>query len=131
MLIRRFIVAAVLAVAALTSAGARAAEPNQCSLGSKYPVRSVAKFTTTENAGYTTYTQFRGAEVIVPAQPGLTAEWLQRVLSYEIAAGACDFGVAGATVTVLSAGGAFSVRVEGKGDQAAAEILRHAQLLVK
>jgi hypothetical protein len=131
MLVRRFVVAAALTLATLTSAGARGAEPNRCSLGTKYPVRSVMKYSTSEDAGYTIFTQFRGAEVIVPAQPGLTREWLQRLVSYQIAAGECDFGVPGATVTVLPAGAAFSVRVEGKDEKAAAEILRHAELLVR
>jgi hypothetical protein len=35
------------------------------------------------------------------------------------------------TVTVLSAGEGFSVRLQGRDERAAAEILRNAQLLVK
>src|SRR5262245_9513730 len=131
MVIRTFIAALVLSLAAGLSAGARAAQPGSCSLGGKYPVRSVAPFVTVENAGYTSYNQFRGAEVIVPAQPGLTREWLQRVLTAEVAEGVCDFGVPNVAVSVLPAGGAFSVRVAGNDDRAAGEILRRAQLLVK
>ena len=131
MVARTFIAAAGLALV-VALAGARGAEAEPaCSLGGKYPVRSVARYATTENAGYTTYDQFRGAEVIVPAQPGLTGEWLQRVLSYQVAAGECDFGSRDASVSVLPAGGAFAVRIAGNDDKTAGEILRHAQQLVK
>ena len=123
--------AAALSAAVAVSGSARgAAQVSQCSLGGKFPVNSVARYTTVENAGYTTYTQFRGAEVIVPAQPGLTREWLQRVLSYQVAAGECDFGTRDVQVSVLPSGGAFSVRISGSDDRAAGEILRHAQVLV-
>jgi hypothetical protein len=114
------------------SAGARAAEsPESCSLGGRYAIRSVTAYNVVQNAGYTTYTEFQGAEVIVPAQPGLTREWLQRVVSYQVAAGTCDFGARDVTVSVLPAGDAFSVRVAGTNERAAGEILRRAQLLVK
>lgn len=124
--------AAVLSIVAGLSAGARAEETTgTCSLGHRYPIQSVARYTTVENAGYTSYDQFRGAEVIVPAQPGLTREWLQRVLSYQVAAGECDFGTPAATVSVLPAGGAFSVRISGTDDRTAGEILRRAQQMAK
>jgi hypothetical protein len=124
-------VAAVALSAALAlSAGAQATEVSQCSLGGRYLVRSVAPYSTFEDI-YTTNTQLRGAELIVPAQPGLTREWLQRVVSFQIAAGECDFGVRNATVSVLPAGDAFSVRIVGDDDKAAAEILRHATQMVK
>ena len=112
-------------------AGVRAAPIDTCGLGGRYPIRSVTSYTTDENEGYTTYRRFRGAEIIVPAQPGLTAEWLQRVLSNQIAAGACDFGVERMNVDVMSAGDAFSVRLSGSDERAAGVILKHAQLLMK
>lgn len=127
----RTVVAAVALSAALAlSAGAQATEVSQCSLGGRYLVRSVAPYSTFEDI-YTTNTQLRGAELIVPAQPGLTREWLQRVVSFQIAAGECDFGVRNATVSVLPAGDAFSVRIVGDDDRAAAEILHHATQMVK
>jgi hypothetical protein len=131
MVVRRVVAAVVLSVVSTfagLSGDARAEETTgQCSLGHRYPIQSVTRYMTVENAGYTTYDQFRGAEVIVPAQPGLTREWLQRVLSYQVAAGECDFGTRAATVSVLPAGGAFSVRITGTDDRTAGEILRHAQ----
>lgn len=121
---------ALVAVTAL-SGGTRAAEPERCSLGDRYPVQSVTPYVTFEDAGYTTYNQLRGAELIVPAQPGLTREWLQRVLAHQVATGACDLGAHNVAVTVLPAGAAFSVRLSGSDDNAAKLILSHARELVK
>jgi hypothetical protein len=128
---RALIAASVLSLVTVVSGAARAAEPVGCSLGNKYMVRSVTPYMTFEDAGYTSWQQFRGAEVMVPAQPGLTSEWLQRVVTFEIAAGECDFGTRNVTVSVLSAGSGFSLRLAGWNDRAAGEILRHARELVK
>jgi len=136
MAIKRFIAAVALALATTMSAGAGAAEPVRCSLGGKYFVRSVKAFNTQEDAGYSIFTRFRGAEVYVPAQPGVTAEWLDRLLTFQVAAGECNFGVPKVNVEVLSDGGGFSVRLSSMStsygyEREAAEILRHAQQLVK
>jgi hypothetical protein len=128
---RRLVVGIALALVTAVSAGARAAESDQCTVGGKYHVRSVGPYTTYVDAGYTSYTQFQGAELFVPAQPGLTGEWLQRVLSDQVAAGACDFGVRNAKVSVLSAGGGFSVRISGHNEKDAGVILQHAELLTR
>jgi hypothetical protein len=128
---RNIVAALALALVTAGSAGARAGQFDQCSLGGKYPVRTVAAYTTMEDLGYTTYTKFQGADVFVPAQPGLTQEWLQRVVSSQIAAGACDFGVQDVKVSVLSAGGGFSVRLSGNDRKDAGVILQHAQLLTR
>src|SRR4030095_8500891 len=93
MVVRRLAAGVVLFLVMAAGAGVRAAPTDTCGLGDRYPIRSVTSYITVENAGYTTYNQFRGAEIVVPAQPGLTAEWLQRVLSNQIATGACNFGV--------------------------------------
>ena len=130
-LVRTLIAVSVLSLVTVVSGAARAAEPVGCSLGTKYMVRSVTPYMTAEDAGYTSWQQFRGADVFVPAQPGLTSEWLQRVVTFEIAAGECDFGTRNVTVSVLSAGSGFSLRIAGWNDRAAGEILRHARDLVK
>jgi hypothetical protein len=128
-LIRTLIAAFVLSLATGVSETTQAAEPERCALGGKYLVRSVAPYKTYEDAGYAAFTVFRGAEVFVPAQPGLTREWLQRVVSFQIAAGECDFGAPEVSVSVLSAGGGFSVRLSGSGEKEAREILNRAQQL--
>ena len=121
----------VLFLVMAAGAGVRAAPIDTCGLGGRFPVRSVTSYVTDENEGYTSYRRFRGAEIIVPAQPGLTAEWLQRVVSNQVASGACNFGVSNMNVDVLSAGDAFAVRLSGTDERAAGVILKHAQQLVK
>lgn len=120
-----------LALVMAASAGARAESAGHCAIADKYQVHSVAAFTTFEDLGYTTYREFRGAQVFVPAQPGMTREWLQRELADQIAAGACNFGVDHAKVTVMGAGGGFFVQITGRNEKEAGIILEHAQLLVK
>lgn len=136
MVIRRLIVAVALVLATVTSAGATEPVPGaaasvQCSLGAKSFASSVKPLYNLEDAGYATFRQFIGAEVYVPAQPGLTPEWLDRVLTSEVATGKCNFGVSKVDVEVLSDGGGFSVRLSGTGERSAAEILRHAQQMVR
>jgi len=128
---RKIIGGLALAFVTAVSAGARAEQFNSCSVGGKYHARSVQPYVTTEDAGYTTIRTFRGAEFFVAAQPGLTKEWLQRVLTDEIASGACNFGVNDAKVNVLSAGGGFSVRVTGRDERSAGEILQSAEQLAQ
>ena len=131
MVFRKIVIAVALAVVTAVSAGAQAAQFDRCSIGGKYLVRTVLPYSFYEDAGYTAYREFRGADVFVVAQPGLTREWLQRVLTYQIANGECDFGVHDVSVSVLSAGVGFSVRLIGRDEKAAGVILQHAQLLVK
>ena len=131
MVFRKIVMAVALAVVTAVSAGAQAAQFDRCSIGGKYLVRSVMPYSTYEDAGYTAYREFRGADVFVVAQPGLTREWLQRVLTYQISTGECDFGVHDVSVSVLSAGGGFAVRLMGRDEKSAGVILQHAQLLVK
>jgi hypothetical protein len=130
-LVRTFVAVAALSVVTVVSGGVRAGEPASCSLGNTYKVRSVTPYVTFEDAGYTTWEQFRGADVFVPAEPALTSEWLQRVVTYDIAAGRCEFGTRNVTVAVLSVGNGFSVRIGGWDLKAADEILRSARQLVK
>jgi hypothetical protein len=134
--IRRVIFTVALGLAAATSAVAAepvpaAVAPGQCSLGGQNVAPSVKPLYNYEDSGYTAFRQFVGAEVFVPAQPGLTAEWLDRVFTSEIAAGGCNFGVSKVHVQVLSDGGGFSVRFSGNDEKSAREILRHAQQMVR
>ena len=120
-----------LALVMAASAGARGEGTDRCAIGGKYDVHTVAAYTNVVDAGYTTYQEFRGAQVFIPAQPGLTREWLQREIADQIAAGVCNFGVNDAKVSVMSAGGGFSVNITGRTPKEAGIILQHAQLLVK
>lgn len=82
-----------------------------------------------------------GATIVVRAVPGLTAEWLERVLECHLARNAslghdvpempyCPLVPAGVTVRVRSVGDGFAVDVRADGDEAAAEVLRRARLLL-
>jgi hypothetical protein len=128
---RKIIAGLVLALVTAVSAGARAESSNRCSVGSRYQARSVEPYVTTDQTGFTAIRTFRGAEMFVAAQPGLTKEWLQRVLTDQIASGDCNFGVHDVQVSVYSAGGGFSVRLAGRDERAAGEILRNAEQLVQ
>jgi len=84
--------------------------------------------------------RLEGARVLFRAVPGLTAEWLQRVIDCHVARNAvlgygdpavadCPLGVQGVSATVRPARGGFAV--EMRGDPAAAEqILRRARAMV-
>lgn len=72
------------------------------------------------------------------AVPGLTAEWLQRLLDCHLARNAavgydmpemadCPLAVRGVKVTVVSAGDGFAVELASDNDAVAAEVLRRAQ----
>lgn len=82
-----------------------------------------------------------GAVVTVRAVPGLTAEWLQRVVDCHIARGAalghvipempdCPLVPNGVSATVSSTGTGFAVEIRSTEDAAAAEVLARAQRLV-
>jgi hypothetical protein len=79
-----------------------------------------------------------GAVVTFRAVPGLTAEWLQRVVECHIARNNalgndmpdmafCPLVPKGVTATVSSAGDGFSVRIESQDSRTAKEVLRRAQ----
>jgi len=83
----------------------------------------------------------KGAVVTFRAVPGMTAEWLQRVVDCHLARNAsmgfgmpemsfCPLAVKGARAKVTSAGNGFSVTVESNDPATAQEILRRAQALV-
>ena len=133
-------------MALLASAGASSAAAEPCVLGTVYPVTSVApSLRPTETGGYagTGIPRLRGADIRVAAQPGLTAEWLERRLEAQVAAGECQFGTDRVFVAVTPVSEELVVRVtstnEGPGvtrledrkpdQKAATEILRTAQQL--
>jgi hypothetical protein len=87
-------------------------------------------------------TRLVGATVVFGAKPGLTAEWLQRIVDCHLARNAavghdmsempdCPLVPRGAQATVRSAGGGFAVDVRADDDKTAAEILQRAQRIKK
>jgi hypothetical protein len=71
----------------------------------------------------------RGADVLVAARPGLTAEWLWHELrSRPGDAQSCATGVAGVDISVTSAGPGFVVTIRGGDDVSGQQILRLARV---
>jgi hypothetical protein len=135
-------------MALLATAGASKAAAEPCVLNTVYPVTSVAQsLRPTENGGYagTAIPLLRGADIKVAAQPGLTAEWLERRLEAQVAAGECNFGTDRVHVEVIPGSDHLLVQVtsmyEGPGvtrlpdrkpdERAATEILRRARELMR
>jgi len=81
-------------------------------------------------------TVLRGANLFVPAERGLTAEWLERELLTHLAAMSshdmrdCPLDVAKVRVTVQSGGAGFWVRLTAPDTTTAREVLRRAELLL-
>jgi hypothetical protein len=75
-------------------------------------------------------TRVEGAIVNVPAQPGMTREWLQRLVDDPAAAqSGCPMGVDGASGRVTSTGQGFAITVSSQNRDGAREILRRAEAL--
>jgi hypothetical protein len=104
----------------------RALDPSTCELDRYAPVAVRPHY---ENYGSITEgavpaTQLRGAEVFVPARPGLTAEWLWHELGARPGdARSCATGVAGAEISVTSGGPGFVVTIRGGDEDSGRQIL--------
>lgn len=104
-------------------------------------IASVTDFSVEKNTGKIKTTSVRGASITVRAVPGLTREYLQRLIGCHLARNAsmgfemhemdfCPLGVKGAKATVESVDGGFRVDVEGDTDGAIAEIGKRSKVLV-
>jgi hypothetical protein len=105
-------------------------------------IAEVSELTEVVPAGRGTATRVVGATVVIRAVPGLTAEWLTRVVDCHLARNAalghdvpempdCPLVPAGVTAHVRSAGGGFAVDVRADGQDQALEVLRRARALVE
>ena len=85
--------------------------------------------------------RFRGARVVFRAVPGLTAEWLQRVVDCHLARNAslghdvpsmpdCPLVPGGASARVVSTGNGFAVEIRSEDADVADEILARARRLI-
>jgi hypothetical protein len=77
------------------------------------------------------YKVLAGAHVFIPAEPGLTAEWLRSQLDRRAAkaieASECPLDVRGVRISVQSGGPGFWVTIATDNRQNAEEVLRRAQ----
>jgi hypothetical protein len=138
MFIKKIAATIVLSVATALPSLALAAPPSSpahCIL-SGHRVTSVKPLQVTEHYGRGSSERLVGAQVLVQAEPGLTAEWLQLTIQRHIAQMSsmgmenCALDMKDVRVGVESAGSGFAVKITGKNAAQAKEILRRAQLLL-
>jgi hypothetical protein len=105
-------------------------------------IRSVQPLSEDVRVGKANGVRVAGAELVFRAVPGMTAEWLQRVVDCHLArnaaighqmAGAemayCPLTLRGAQARVRSVGNGFSVAIRADDETTSKEILRRAQSL--
>lgn len=103
-------------------------------------IRSVTPLEEEVKTGKAVAARLTGAEVTFRAVPGMTAEWLQRLVDCHMARNAaigheaassempdCPLTIRGAQATVRSLGDGFAVAIRANEEAAAREILRRAQ----
>lgn len=124
--------AVVLGGAATASASSVPAE--RCGID-KYSVFSVSPFSSEENYGLGGYTVLKGAQFYVTAKQGLTAEWVNLVVSHELerlqasADPVCRPNVKNVQVQVTSAGPGFWVFLSANDESSAKRLLSWAKTI--
>ena len=104
----------------------RALDPSTCELDRYAPVtvRPHYEDYVPSTEGAVSEPQLRGADVFVPARPGLTAEWLWHELGARRGdARSCATGVAGAEIRVTGGGPGFVVTIRGGNEDSGRQIL--------
>jgi hypothetical protein len=116
------------------SSRALAAQPEAAECFAGYRPTHVAPYEVDQVAGEGSYTALAGARVFIPAEKGLTAEWLNAQLLTRMAehrAGTdCPLDLERVTVAVQSGGPGFWVTLASQNDKIAKELLRRAERLV-
>lgn len=136
MSIRKLITVATLSVASIVPAIAFAKTDTPTCTLREHQVASVKPYRINEHIGRVAMPKLRGAELFVPAKPGLTAEWLQLSLQRHLtqmrtaSMPGCPLKVSDIRVEVTSAGNGFFVRLIAMDTEKAKEVLRRARLLV-
>ncbi|HVW69153.1 MAG TPA: hypothetical protein VHB68_09265 [Steroidobacteraceae bacterium] len=132
------LLASALAISmAVPTVGAFAATPADCALNqvaAAQPLRERVQL-----GGRLFRDRLAGATLFIPAEKGVTTDYLKRIADAhqaQMAGGAamkdCPFGVAGSTIEVSSNNsGYLLIAIQSKDDGAAKEILRRAELAVK
>jgi len=125
----RLMPAAFVAAATLQAGSAFAADT--CVFDKYAPIAS-APLNANQSNGYDTYTYLKGAQLFVPAQPGLTREWLARsVESALIKDESCQPAVRPVQITVTSAGSGFWVQLGANDPRTAQALVKWAKTLVE
>lgn len=122
-------------------AGLAEADRDQSPFSHREDIASVDELTEEVLIGRTRTRRTVGARIVLRAVPGLTAEWLQRVLECHLARNAslghdvpemsyCPLVPNGVSVDVHSAGDGFAVDVRAERDEAITEVVRRARGLL-
>jgi hypothetical protein len=98
---------------------------------------AVAPLYLEEDAGLGTYTRLKGAQLFIPAEFGLTAEWLRLQMQTELERSdgrapdvRCEPPLSGVQVSVQSAGNGFWVQFQARNDRSAKPLLSWARAVV-
>jgi hypothetical protein len=136
MFAKRFCSAAAVTFSlSLPSAGTTfAAEP--C-VFDKYTPLSASAYSVDQSSDYETVSALKGASLYIPAQEGLTREWLQLIMQRALMTRAlatndqtCHLTVKPEQIVVTSAGNGFWVHLIGHNEHDGARLLRWATSLV-
>lgn len=105
-------------------------------------IRSVSPLQDEDNVDRSSSRRMAGAEVVFRAVPGMTAEWLQRVVNCHLARNAaighetaaadmpyCPLTLRGVQASVRSVGDGFVVAIRADDEETSKEILRRAEAL--
>jgi hypothetical protein len=103
-------------------------------------ISEVGKAELTVSEGIGSHQEFAGGRAVFRALPGMTAEWLQRLVNCHLARAAavgfsmpemnyCPLMLKGVSATVSSAGAGFAIAVTSKDPATATEIWRRIQAL--
>jgi hypothetical protein len=126
-----------LAAALVAAPRAEAGSPARECFSSYKPTR-VLPYEVESAAHYDRYTVGKilaGAQVFIPAEPALTAEWLRSQLDQRVALATpeseCPLDVRDIRISVKSGGPGFWVTMVGNDQKSAEEVLRRAQRVVR
>jgi hypothetical protein len=135
--------ALLIGAASASTVHAAAPETSQCVFEEFAPV-AVQPYTEAEYQAYGSYSFVRGAQLFVPAQAGLTKEWLAASAQHALTSTASSAKAAQAdglacsspnvqnvTVHVTSAGNGFWVQLIARDEVTAHELLAWGKSLVK
>lgn len=110
-----------------TAVATHSRDPGPCALDTYAPAWVSPHFED-ERVIKTTMRRLHGAEIYIPARPGLTAEWLRRELAGGSgAASDCPLDVTGAEIQIESRGAGFVVTIRAADADRAGEVLRRAR----
>jgi hypothetical protein len=97
--------------------------------------RKVMPYYTQITSAYGAATRLAGARVYIPAEPGLTEEWLHHELAQRVASDnsdpLCPLDLPGVSVDVEGSGPGFWVNISAANDKQAQAVLKRAQRLLR